>query len=226
MNKTFGDGSIDNLPWASIFDPAANARALSAIQSEGFRAARRIVDKFAQAATGSTNGADGADGADGAVADGAEPTGLPDLERLTRAWWSTAGQFLLRSLPAQQNCGDGPVTLDVNNPESKDALVLRAAGPGSATGEVWLHNRCSDDGAQIRLRCSELLGHGGDVIGAEAVRVDPAVVPMPRRSSRGVQMTVDVGPQVRPDVYRGTLLAVGCPDLWLPVVLTVAAPEP
>ncbi|MEB3030871.1 hypothetical protein [[Mycobacterium] nativiensis] len=232
MDKTFGDGSIDDLPWASIFDPAANARALSAIQAEGFRAARRIVDKFAQAATGSTNAADGADGADGAngangaVAAGAEPTGLPEFERLTRAWWSTAGQFLLRSLPVQHNGSDGPVTLDVNNPESRDALTLRVTGPGAATGEVWLHNRQGDDGAQIRLRCSELLGHGGDVIGADAVRVDPAVVPMPRRSSRGVAITVDVGPQVRPGVYRGTVLAVGCPDLWLPVVLTVAAPQP
>ena len=30
------DGSNANLPWASVFDPAANARALSAIQAEGF----------------------------------------------------------------------------------------------------------------------------------------------------------------------------------------------
>lgn len=223
MNKTFDDDSIDDLPWASIFDPSANARALSAIQAEGFRAARRIVDKFAQAAAGSANGADGDDRA---VADGAEPTGLPDLERFTRAWWSTAGQFLLRSLPAQQNGSDEPVTLDVNDPASKDALTLCVTGPGSATGEVWLHNRETEDRAAVQLRCSELLGHGGQVIDAGAVRVDPAVVPMPRRSSRGVQISVEVGPEVCPGTYRGTLLAVGCPDLWLPVVLTVAAPEP
>ena len=43
------DGTIDDLPWASVFDPAANARALSAIQAEGFRAASRIVDRFARA---------------------------------------------------------------------------------------------------------------------------------------------------------------------------------
>jgi hypothetical protein len=29
---------------------------------------------------------------------------------------------------------------------------------------------------------------------------------------------------VQPDTYRGTLLAQGHPDLWLPVVLTVRAP--
>ncbi|WP_409426458.1 hypothetical protein [Mycobacterium sp. SMC-11] len=219
-DKTFGDGTIDDLPWASIFDPAANARALSAIQAEGFRAARRIIDRFAQAAEISPDRSSGNGGS------GADPTGLPEWEQLTRAWWSTAGQFLLRSLPAPPTGEDGPVALDVNNPASKDALALCVTGSGSATGEVWLHNRESTDRAQVRLRCSELLGHGGQVIEADAVRVEPAAVPMPRRSSRGVQITVDVGPQVCPGTYRGTLLAVGYPELWLPVVLVVAAQEP
>ncbi|QZA06189.1 hypothetical protein K3U94_14130 [Mycolicibacter heraklionensis] len=213
-DKALGDGTIDDLPWASIFDPAANARALNAIQAEGFRAARRIIDEFAQAVAAPRDGAAAAD-----------PTGPPDLERFTRAWWSTAGQFLLRSSPARPQGDAGTVTLDVNDPASKDAVRLEVTGPGSATGEVWLHNRGTDDRAAVRLRCSELLGHGGQVIGAGAVRLDPAAVPMPRRSSRGVQITVDVGPQVCPGTYRGTLLAVGYPDLWLPVVLTVAARE-
>lgn len=216
MDKAFGDGVIENLPWASIFDPAANARALSAIQAEGFRAARLLIDKFAQVTAAPT---------DGAAGDDADSAGLPDWEQLTRAWWSTAGQFLLRSLPAEVHSGDGPVTLDVSNPDSKEALVFRVTRPGSATGEVWLHNRESDDCADVRLHCSDLLGHGGDVISAETVLVDPAIVPMPRRSSRGVQITVDVGPEARPGAYRGTLLAAGYPDLWLAVVLTVLAQD-
>ena len=49
-NRGFNDdGTIDDLPWASVFDPAANARALSAIQAEGFRAASRIVNRFVRA---------------------------------------------------------------------------------------------------------------------------------------------------------------------------------
>lgn len=220
MNKSFDDGTVDNLPWASIFDPATNARALSAIQAEGFRAARRLIDKFAEAVAAPP------DGPNGAAVDGADSAVLPEWERATRVWWSTAGQFLLRSLPAQASRRDAPVTLDVTDPESAAALVLRTTRPGSATGEVWLHNRESDDFGQVRLRCSALLGHDGDVIGADAVGVDPAVVPMPRRSSRGVVITVDVGPQVHPGVYRGTLLVAGCPELWLPVVLTVTAPDP
>lgn len=219
-DKALGDGTIDDLPWASIFDPATNARALNAIQAEGFRAARRIIDEFAQAVSPVP------DGATAETAVSADSTGLPDLERFTRAWWSTAGQFLLRSRPARPPGQDGSVALDVNEPAAQDALRLSAAGPGPATGEVWLHNRDNADRADVRLCCSDLLGHGGQVVDAGAVRVEPAVVPMPRRSSRGVQLTVDVGPQVRPGTYRGTLLAVDSPDLWLPVVLTVAAREP
>lgn len=219
-DKALGDGTIDDLPWASIFDPAANARALNAIQAEGFRAARRIIDEFAQAATAATAAPDGA------TADAADSAGPPDLERFTRAWWSTAGQFLLRSRPATRPHDDGgPVALDVNDPASKDALTLRVTGPGSAAGEVWLHNREGEDRPAVRLRCSALLGHGGQVIDAGAVRIDPVTVPMPRRSSRGVQISVDVGAEICPGTYRGTLLADDCPDLWLPVVLTVAAQE-
>ncbi|HEY9302735.1 MAG TPA: hypothetical protein VIO95_00420, partial [Mycobacterium sp.] len=77
----------------------------------------------------------------------------------------------------------------------------------------------------VRLRCSDLLSHDGTLIGADAVRVDTAVVPMPARSSRGVVITVDIAPEVRPGVYRGTLLASGHPDLWLPVMLTVRLPS-
>lgn len=218
-DKTFGDGTIDDLPWASIFDPAANARALSAIQAEGFRAARRIIDRFAQAGEISPDRGSAEHG------NGAEPTGLPQWEQLTRAWWSAAGQFLLRSQPVRPPGADGSVALELDASASKDALTLSVTGPGSATGEVWLHNRESEDRVAVRLRCGELLGHGGRAIDAGAVRIDPAVVPMPRRSSRGVQITVDVGPDVCPGTYRGTLLAIGCPALWLPVVLTVAAQE-
>src|ERR1700739_63056 len=46
VDRGDGDGNINELPWASVFDPAANARALSAIHAEGFRAASELVDRF------------------------------------------------------------------------------------------------------------------------------------------------------------------------------------
>ncbi len=234
-NSGFGDdGTIDDLPWASVFDPAANARALSAIQAEGFRAASRIVDRFVRAVesqdtAGSPAVPAGTDVPDsrvpvnrnGAGGD-AGPARIQDLERLTRAWWSMVGQFLLRSTPAASREA-GVVSLDVNEP-STGALTLAAAVGGSAGTEVWLHNRGPDDRPDVRLQCSDLLSHDGDVIGADAVQMDTDVVPMPRRSSRGVGITLTVAPDVRPGVYRGTLLASGHPELWLPVVLTVRLP--
>lgn len=224
------DGTIDDLPWASVFDPAANARALSAIQAEGFRAASRIVDQFVKAVGSSTNGeanpslVDSTNGNAAVNADGAAD-GVQELERLTRAWWSMAGQFLLRSMPSTPTAGSGSVSLDVSNPGAKGAVNLDAPAGGSANSEVWLHNRGPDDRGDVRLRCSDLLSHDGAVIGAETVRMDTAVVPMPARSSRGVVITVEIAPEVRPGVYRGTLLASGHPDLWLPVVLTVRLPS-
>ncbi|HET9875642.1 MAG TPA: hypothetical protein VFQ37_07725 [Mycobacterium sp.] len=224
MSGLGDDGSIDDLPWAAVFDPAANARALSAIQAEGFRAASRIVDRFVRAVgpdgngqidTGATNGDTGDTGA----------AGLAEFERLTRAWWSMAGQFLLRAMPVSAPSGGGVLALDLNNPDSKGVLTLEAPISGSASAEIWLHNRGSEDRPDVRLQCSDLLSHDGDVIGADAVLLDAAVVPMPRRSSRGVAVTINLGPEVRPGIYRGTLLASGHPDLWLPVVLTVRLPD-
>jgi hypothetical protein len=230
-NRGFSDdGTVDDLPWASVFDPAANARALSAIQAEGFRAASRIVDRFVKAVGPSPNGeadATSADAVEGSSTTGGGPAdGLQEFERLTRAWWSMVGQFLLRSMPATTaaGAGGGSVSLDVNSPNHAGSVDLHAAVGGSASAEVWLHNRGTDDRAEVRLHCSDLLSHDGDVVHASAVDIDTDVVTMLRRSSRGVAITIDVGPEVRPGVYRGTLLAGGHPDLWLPVVLTVRLP--
>ncbi len=88
-----------------------------------------------------------------------------------------------------------------------------------------MHNRGADDRGDVRLHCSDLLSHDGDILRASAVDIDTDVVTMSRRSSRGVAITIDVGPEIRPGVYRGTLLASGHPDLWLPVALTVRLPS-
>jgi hypothetical protein len=216
------DGTIDDLPWASVFDPAANARALSAIQAEGFRAASRIVNRFVRAVEPKAE----APQADADTGDGSVPgDGIQELERLTRAWWSMAGQFLLRSLPATAKTGSEPVSLDVGEPGTPRGVNFDAAVGESASTEIWLHNRGSDDRGNVRLHASDLLSHDGSVISAAAVRIDTEVVPMPARSSRGVVVTVDVALQTRPGIYRGTVLASGNPDLWLPVMLTVRLPS-
>jgi hypothetical protein len=221
-NRNSSDqGTISDLPWASVFDPAANARALSAIQAEGFRAASRIVDRLVQAVGSQERQV--ANGAVNTTDDG--QAGMPEWERLTRAWWSLAGQFLLGSMPFAAQQGNATVALDLNNPNTNGSLNLEAPVGGAASAEVWLHNRGPQDRPDVRLRCSHLLSHEGDVIHAGAVLIDTAVVPMPRRSSRGVTIGIDVAPHTRPGIYRGTVLASGHPDLWLPVQLTVRLPS-
>jgi hypothetical protein len=223
VDRVTGDGSINDLPWASVFDPAANARALSAIQAEGFRAASEIVDRFARIATTGLNGKDRSTTSAAPTNDQrADLFGATDIEPLIRSWWVMIGQLLLGSAPQVPDpvSADG-ASLDFSSDEAKGRLDLGATAPGAATAEVWLHNRGADDLGRVRLRCSDLLANDGCVISSGAVTLDPAVVPMPTRSSRGIDVKIEVPQGVRSGVYRGTLLVEGHPELWLPVVMTV-----
>lgn len=224
MDRGDGGGSINDLPWASVFDPAANARALSAIQAEGFRAASALVDRFVRIAT------------TGVSRNGQEPTAAPtnqqpadlfgatDIEPLIRSWWSMVGQFLLGPAPRMPDSVSAePATLDFSNASAEGRLDLASTAPGVATAEVWLHNRTAADLGQLQLRCSDLLAHDGSVVESAAVTFDPVAVAMPGRSSRGIELKIAVPQGVQPGIYRGTLLAEGHPSLWLPVVLTVRA---
>jgi hypothetical protein len=230
------DGNINELPWASVFDPAANARALSAIQAEGFRAASELVDRFVRIAATGVGGSARSDARSDARSNsrstpsGASLTqdqradlfGATDIEPLIRSWWSMVGQFLLGSVPrAMDSPAADPATLDFSNSEAQGRLDLEATVPGTTTAEVWLHNRAAKDLGEVALRCSDLLAHDGGVMASGAVTFIPAAVPMPGRSSRGIELKIEVPQEVKPGLYRGTLLVVGHPELWLPVVLTV-----
>lgn len=219
-------GSTDDLPWASVFDPAANARALSAIQAEGFRAASQIVDRFIRIVTPEAGAEGGGGTPEQVVTSAAASNVVSDLEALTRSWWSMVGRMLLQSTPKAGAGGDSATTLDLANAESTGQVDLVAVVGGSASTEVWLHNRSADDLGEIALRCSDLLSSEGHLFQAESITLEPAIVPMPARSSRGIAMNVLVAEYVRPGLYRGTLLVEGHPRLWLPVELVVSMPAP
>jgi len=216
-------GSIDDLPWASVFDPAANARALSAIQAEGFRAASQIVDRFIRIVT--------PESAPDGVAASSEGSGpgaraVSDLETLTRSWWSTVGRMLLQSAPKAGAANRATSTFELSNAESAGAVTLEVEGCGTASAEVWLHNRGPNDLGVVALRCSALMSASGQLVASDAVEFEPDFVPMPARSSRGVVVNVDVPEGLAPGLYRGTLLVEGQAELWLPVVLAVDMPAP
>ncbi|AGB26953.1 hypothetical protein Mycsm_06849 (plasmid) [Mycobacterium sp. JS623] len=227
MDRGTGDGSINDLPWASVFDPAANARALSAIQAQGFRAASEIVDRFARiTTTGLSRDARSTTSAGPFTDDQrADLFGATDIEPLIRSWWVMIGQFLLGSAPRVPDPDSAhEASLDFSNAAIEGRLELAATSPGTAKAEVWLHNRATADLGQIQLRCSDLLAHDGSVVKSGAVMFEPSAVAMPGRSSRGIEMSIEVLQGVQPGTYRGTLLAQRHPKLWLPVVLTVRVP--
>ena len=105
------------------------------------------------------------------------------------------------------------------------SVVIRAESAGDAVGVVWLHNSGHDGLGTVRLRCSDLLANDGSTIGSDRIGLDPVEVPMPARSSRGVVISIRIDEGVATGVYRGTLLVEGHPDIWLPVLLTVAEPS-
>jgi hypothetical protein len=211
------EGTISDLPWARVFDPVANARALSAIQARGFSAATQLVDRFVQIAeTSMKDAAPGAAGGKDAAPDGG------DVELMLTSWWSMFGR-LLRSVPgASASRGDG-AAFDLSGGHAEGGVALIADGPGVVASEVWLHNRGSDDIESAALRCSDLLAHDGAVLSAGGVWFAPPRMPLPARSSRGVRVEVEVTPDIAVGCYRGTLLVEGHPDLWLPLTLTLRA---
>jgi hypothetical protein len=216
------EGGIPDVPWASVFDPELNLKAVSAIQARGFRAASDVVNRLLKAADSVSTKADGEqhDGREGQ--DGNQTrSSPPDVDRLLATWQSMVGQVAasLRELVIKPATGNA--TFDLVTSEARGDIALETAGPGTASTEVWLHNRGATDLGKVRLRCSDLLAHDGALIEASAVRFEPDTVPMPARCSRGVTVEIDVGEGISPGHYRGTLLADGAADVWLPVALVV-----
>jgi hypothetical protein len=216
------DGSISNLPWTAVFDPVANARALSAIQARGFSAATQLVDRFVRIAESSSNagGPMAATSANGSAGDKAANT---EVDLILTGWWSLFGR-LLRSMPGAAVLRGDSATFDLANESASGGVYLNADGPGRAVAEVWLHNSGSDDIESVRLRCSDLLAHDGSKVGSDAMRFAPERFAVPGRSSRGVTLEISVAHDIAATRYRGALLAEGYPELWLPVTLTLRAP--
>lgn len=219
----FNDGSVDEVPWATVFDPDVNVRALGEIQARGFRAASELVDRFVQSANKNRSDSTEASLRKPPVnGNESEATGV-DVGSFIRTWESVVG----RLAGSVRGAGEPErATLDLTKTSAKGAVTLEAAPGERARGEVWLHNGGGIDLGPVRLRCSDLVGHDGGIVAGQAVWFDPDAVAMPARSSRGILIEIDVAEDLRPGTYRGTLLAEGHPDVWLPVALSVRPPMP
>jgi hypothetical protein len=219
------DGNVSDIPWASVFDPALNIRALGEIQARGFRAATEIVNRFVRM-TGTNSVADRTDGEQSPSPEpAADPRGdratpPPDVDQVLQLWQRLAAQTL-ESLRGVAQPHGGTATIDVEHATSTGAVSLVASESGAVSTDVWLHNAGAEDLGKVRLRCSDLLAHDGAVIASSMVRFEPDTVPMVARCSRGVTVEIDVPDDIAAGNYRGTMLADGYPDVWLPVVLSV-----
>src|SRR5271156_5009003 len=210
------DGNVSDIPWASVFDPALNIRALGEIQARGFRAATEVVNRFIRPAdTKSVT-----DSVNSTQAPGDQATPPPDVDRVLQVWQRLATQAVESLRGAAQPRGE-VASVDIQQATSSGAVSLVASEPGAVSTEVWLHNRGADDLGKVRLRCSDLLAHDGALIESALVRFEPDTVAMVARCSRGVTVEIDVPDDTAAGNYRGTMLADGYPDIWLPVVLSV-----
>lgn len=220
---TADDSTVLDVPWAAVFDPAANIRALGAVQSQGLRAASALVDRFVTSMTDpvardhSSSGHENGTPTD----ESGDRTGRADS--LLEGWRT----LISRVLPEVSGAAgpiDGVAALDVVSGAASRSVHLTGSGGGSACAEVWLHNGGGDDLGEIRLLAGDLLSHSGQTLASDRVAFDPAVLALPPRTSRGAVVTVEVDADAAAGVYRGTLLVEGRPELWLPLVLTVTAP--
>jgi hypothetical protein len=219
------DGNVSDIPWASVFDPALNIRALGEIQARGFRAATDIVNRFVRMAdtnsvASKTDGKQAPSPDPTAEPPGHQPTPPPDVDQVLQLWQRLAAQTL-ESLRGVGRPHSGVATVDIEHATSSGAVSLVASESGAVSTEVWLHNSGAEDLGKVRLRCSDLLAHDGALIESALVRFEPDAVPMVARCSRGVTVEIDVPDDIAAGNYRGTLLADGYPDIWLPVVLSV-----
>ena len=209
------DASVSNIPWASVFDPALNIRALGEIQARGFRAATEVVNQFIRPADTKPV----PDSADTRSAPDEQAT-PPNVDQVLQIWQQLAAQAVESLRGAAQPRAE-VASVDIQHATSSGAVSLVASEPGAVSTEVWLHNHGAEDLGKVRLRCSDLLAHDGALIDSAMVRFEPDTVPMVARCSRGVTVEIDVPDDIAAGNYRGTLLADGYPDIWLPVVLSV-----
>jgi hypothetical protein len=219
------EGAISEVPWALVFDPAVNARALGEIQARGFRAAAGLVDRFVTRADRSQPAAqESAPAAE--RTENPSAARIPDVDLLLESWRVLIGQLAGSVRGNSSRQASSAAAFDFVNSAASGELTLAATQPGTVDSEVWLHNSGSVDRGDICLRCGDLLSHDGSVIGSARISFEPEVVPMPARCSRGVLVHIEVGADAAPGRYHGMLLADGHPDIWLPIMLDVEfAPE-
>jgi hypothetical protein len=214
------------VPWASLLDPVANARALADVQALGLRAAGELVERFVRPAE---NDGRPAEHPNGRAADGREPPAA-DAGRLLEVWMellrTTAETFGRAVDPAARAADPSPggVRIDVATGSASGALRIeldRQGSPLDGSAEVWLHNDTAASVGPLALHSGELRSPEGALLPV-VIAFEPALITeLPARSSRGVALCMGPTAELAAGTYRTVVQAEGAPDVWLPMEVVV-----
>jgi hypothetical protein len=233
-----GDGGEDG-GGTPLFNPSAGIRALADVQRRGLIAAGELVDRLIGAVDG--------DLSPSVPGRATRPTPDDDPQTLdfVNIWIEVFQRGLQAMIPATRSYGTAATngaqiaTADLARGTTTGAVHIQAdadsgspdnGGGGSTRGvrrrgsaEVWLHNGTPEPLLGLRLHAGDLRAHNGTTLPESALRFDPpSLDELPGRSSRGVVVTAEVADGIPGGVFRGVLLVTGVPDVWLPIVVTVA----
>jgi hypothetical protein len=230
-------GDDRGTPWASLFDPVANARALADVQALGLRAAGELVERFVQSVDdgGPTVTRDAPADANGSASG---PAG--EVGRLLEVWMQllrqTAETFAGASGASRSSTADG--TGAGTSPAGVRIDAGAGSGPGIArvtvdphgasvdgVAEIWLHNDTTEPVGPLEVHCADLRSPEGDVLAA-GVRFEPARIrELPARSGRGIGLCVGASGPLAAGTYRTVVQVAGVPSGWLPLEVVVAEPS-
>lgn len=202
--------------WMAALDPAANVRALGEIQRRGLDAARQLVDQLIAMVDGAAQASPRDETARGST--GGQVAG--DVERLIEGWAALTKDTLRTMGALYTQAYAGPASSRGGRP------VRLESGPetGAPVEQLWLHNTTSDPVSAVRLHCGDLRSPTAASIPASGIEFSPAAVDrLEAGTSVPVQVTVAVPAGTPPGVYRGTVLATGLADVWLPLEVVVTA---
>jgi hypothetical protein len=217
-------GGRNSLPWASLLDPLANARALGDIQAQALRAAGDLVERLAAAADESR--LSGAPSRERRPDDAASTNG--DAAQLVDAWIEMLRRVSTQVAGSAAGGADrerAEIDIGGGGPGAGLRLVVNESGEKpSDDAEVWLHNGTTTGFGPLSLRVGGLWSPGGTLLDATIECDPPCVDELPPRSSRGIVLSVakdGAGAPLPAGVFRGVLQVDGAPDVWLPIEVVV-----
>lgn len=197
-----GDGAEDGL-----------IEAIVDVQRRSLEAAAALVDRFVTPADLRAEG------------DASTSAPVPATD-LVGGWAQMLKESLAAFAPASTPEGPSePPSFEVDGHRGPVPVTVDLQGGRVGVAEVWLHNRTDVALDGLRPWCTAAVSHIGVELPSSAIRIEPVVVDLAPRSSRGLRIHVDAG-EAAPGRYHSLLQVTGLPDQCLVLVADVPASAP